>query len=122
MSDDNPVRADVRRRENVAIVDIFGEIDGSADKALARAYEEASAASPARVLLNFAGVEYINSTGIAVIVTVMARARKDHVVLAAFGLTDHYQEVFRITRLSDFMQVYKDEESALRAGGAKGDR
>lgn len=115
MSDDYPVRAVVRRRANVAIIDIFGEIDGGADKVLARAYEEARIDSPPRVLLNFAGVDYINSTGIAVIVTVMARARKDHVVLAAFGLTDHYQEVFRITRLADFMLVFKDEESALRA-------
>lgn len=116
MSEFPPARAKVRKRGNAAILDIEGEIDGPADRALARAYDEAIALEPARILLNFRGVEYINSTGIAVIVTLLARARKDRIPVSAFSLTDHYQEVFRITRLSDFMQSYRDEESAVEAG------
>jgi hypothetical protein len=29
------------------------------------------------------------------------------------GLSEHYQEIFRITRLSDFLSVYPDEATAL---------
>jgi anti-anti-sigma factor len=55
------------------------------------------------VLLNFSGVEYINSTGIALIVGVLAQVRKAKRHLSTFGLSDHYTEIFQITRLADFM-------------------
>jgi anti-anti-sigma factor len=69
-----------------------------------------------RVLLDFRGVDYINSTGIAVIVGILAMARAEDRVVAAFGLTDHYREVFNITRLADFMTIYDDETAAAAAG------
>ena len=55
----------------------------------------------------------MNSTGIALIVGLLAQARKSHRRLVVCGLSEHYQEIFRITRLSDFMQIYSDEISAL---------
>jgi anti-anti-sigma factor len=65
------------------------------------------------VLLNFSNVEYINSTGIALIVGVLAQARKAHLSLLTYGLSEHYREIFEITRLADFMHIYPDEASAL---------
>jgi anti-anti-sigma factor len=65
------------------------------------------------VILNFTGVDYINSTGIAVIVTLLARARADGRPLRAFGLSSHYEEIFQVTRLSDFMSIHHNEPEAL---------
>ena len=76
------------------------------------AYEEATSGADT-VLLNFSGVEYINSTGIALIVGVLASARKNGHSVTACGLADHYREIFEITRLSDFMQIFPDEASAV---------
>ncbi len=50
-------------------------------------------------------MSYINSTGIALIVGLLGRARADGVPVSACGLTDHYREIFEITRLSDFMTI-----------------
>jgi anti-anti-sigma regulatory factor len=58
-------------------------------------------------------VDYINSTGIALIVGLLARARASRRRLLAYGLSDHYVEIFNITRLSDFVSVLPDEKSAL---------
>ena len=60
---------------------------------------------PQKVELNFSGVDYINSTGIALIVGLLARARAAHRPIAAVGLSEHYREIFTITRLSDFMEI-----------------
>jgi anti-anti-sigma factor len=68
------------------------------------------------VLLNFGGVEFLSSTGIALIVGILARARKDGRKITAAGLSDHYREIFEITRLADFMTIFADENAAL--GGA----
>jgi anti-anti-sigma factor len=59
-------------------------------------------------VFDFSKVDYINSTGIAVIVGVLAMARAEERQVGAVGLTDHYKEVFEITRLADFMNIYQD--------------
>jgi anti-anti-sigma factor len=58
-------------------------------------------------------VEYINSTGIALIVGLLAKTRQNHKRLVTYGLSDHYLEIFHITRLTDFMTIVPDEASAL---------
>lgn len=107
------LETDVRRRAGVALIDLAGDIDGSAEEALNAAYAEATTGSPPAVLLNFGRVDYINSTGIALIVGILAQARRDRIDVTACGLADHYREIFEITRLSDFMQIFPDEEAAV---------
>jgi anti-sigma B factor antagonist len=102
----------------VAIIDLTGEINGAAEQGLAGAYADASVDNPATVLLNFSGVRYINSTGIALIVGILARARKERRTIVAYGLSEHYQEIFEITRLSDFMRMFPDEASAVADAAA----
>ncbi len=106
-------QAKVRHRPGVGILDLSGEIDLAAEATLSTAYEQALAQDPPAVLLNFEGVDYINSTGIALIVGVLARARTQGRTVSACGLSDHYREIFQITRLSDFMGMYPDEQSAV---------
>jgi anti-anti-sigma factor len=110
----NPCTTCLRHQDNIVVLELAGEIDAFADDALDAAYAEAAAMRPHSLLLNFARVDYINSTGIALIVAVLAQTRRDHVVLQACCLSEHYEEMFRITRLSDFIAVFADEDSALR--------
>jgi anti-sigma B factor antagonist len=90
-----------------AVVELRGTVNRDAKERMEAAYAEASKA-PGEILLDFSKVEYINSTGIAVIVGVLAMARAEDRQVGAFGLTDHYKEVFEITRLADFMNIYQD--------------
>ena len=102
----------VRQQQNRATLDLMGEINGAADEALNSAYTLAESQNPAVVILNFSQVSYINSTGIALIVGLMARSRKARRQLAVYGLSDHYTEIFQITRLVDFLTIYADETAA----------
>ena len=97
--------AETRWEGETAVLDLHGEINSLADAALDVAYSEAEQANPPKIVLNFAGVDYINSTGIALIVGLLARARAAHRSIAASGLSEHYREIFTITRLSDFMEI-----------------
>ena len=105
--------ASVRPEPGSAVLDLRGEINGFGQETLDAAYAEAEAKDPETVLLNFERVDYINSTGIALIVGLLAKARASERRLLAYGLSEHYVEIFNITRLSDFVGVYPDEESAL---------
>src|SRR5215212_9805680 len=115
-------RAEVRAHDSTGVIDLFGEINLGADQALLAAYDAAVTDDPRTVVLNFAGVDYINSTGIALIVGLLARARKEHRTVRAFGLSEHYRQIFAITRLSDFMGIYRAEESAVPATVSAGTR
>ena len=97
--------AEVRQNGTSVVIAMSGEINGQADPALDSAYGEAEQLAPDKVVLDFAEVDYINSTGIALIVGVLARARAAHRPVSAVGLSDHYREIFTITRLSDFMEI-----------------
>lgn len=108
-----PLEAKVRQQPNIAVIDLAGDIDGMGEDALQKAYTEAVSKKPNAVLLNFSGVGYINSKGIALIVMLLAQARKSSTHLLTTGLSPHYVEIFNITRLSDFMKIYPDEQSAL---------
>ncbi len=110
--------AQVRTQPGLATIDLGGDINAFAEEALNRAYSEAEQFNPATIVLNFSQVGYINSTGIALIVGLLARARKAHRSLSVCGLSEHYQEIFQITRLADFMTIYPDETSAVRAASA----
>jgi anti-sigma B factor antagonist len=107
------LEAEVRQERGVVVLDLRGEINGFAQEALDAAYSEAESKDPETILLNFEGVDYINSTGIALIVGLLARARVSKRRLVAYGLSDHYVEIFEITRLSDYIGVFPDEESAM---------
>jgi anti-sigma B factor antagonist len=106
-------RAVVRRRDGVTVIDMPTNIDITSEAALDTAYSEVS--PKGAVLLNFSGTKFINSSGIALIVGIMARARKQSRPVAAYGLSDHYREIFEVTRLSDFMGLFKDEQAAIAA-------
>lgn len=110
------LKASVRHQPRIAIVDLHGEIDASAEEVLNTAYTEAEGRESDVILFNFSDVQYINSTGIALIVSLLARARTAHRRLLACGLSDHYVEIFNITRLADFMTIYPDETTALSKG------
>lgn len=104
------------RAESTAIIDMTGEVNAQAESALEAAYSSAAELGATSIVLNFEQVDYMNSTGIALVVGLLARAKKDRRHIMAFGLSDHYRKIFEITRVSDFMHLYDSEDSAV--GGA----
>jgi anti-anti-sigma factor len=100
-------KAEVCREDGTAVLELSGDVSAAAEGSLQLAYGEVTA-EPV-VVLDFAAVDYINSTGIALIVGILAEARKSGQEIRARGLADHYREIFRITRLSDFMTILDDE-------------
>jgi anti-sigma B factor antagonist len=107
------ITMDVRRLgDSVAVVDIKGEVTAACEPVLMSAYE-AAGPDTSRLVLNFAGLEYMNSGGIGMLVTLLVRANRQRQQLAAYGLSEHYREIFELTRLDEAIIIYESEESAL---------
>jgi anti-anti-sigma factor len=104
--------AGVRSDNGAAVVELDGSVDAAAEAELERAYGEATAGGARVVTLDFSRVGYINSTGIALLVGLLARGRRDRVELEARGLSDHYREIFEITRIADFVRIVPNEDAS----------
>jgi len=93
---------------------LTGRVDRDAEDELLAAFVAAADVGSARVVLDFHEASYINSSGLAAIVALLADARERGIAVAARGLTSHYRHLFEITRLSDLIEV----EPAPEPGGA----
>lgn len=98
-----------------SIIDIQGEVSAFAEKVLMDAYTEANSPTTRTIILNFSGLEYMNSSGIGLIVTLLIRVNRQKQRLLAFGLNEHYRHIFEITRLDDAIRIYQSEEEAVAA-------
>jgi anti-sigma B factor antagonist len=107
--DDRQFAAQITEVPDEVRLRLTGDLNARADATLADAYAQVTALDPRRVSLDFGRVGYINSTGIALVVRLLADARRDGRTVRALGLTAHYREIFRITRLSDFMEIVEGD-------------
>ena len=101
--------------DSASIVDIKGEVNSQSENVLTDAYTQASAGGVHTIILNFSGMEYMNSSGIGLIVTLLIRANRQGQSLLAVGLSEHYQHIFELTRLNEAIPIYADEAEALAA-------
>ena len=107
----------IARRVNptASIIDIQGEVSAFAEKELMDAYMDASTSTTSEIILNFSELEYMNSSGIGLLVTLLIRVNRQNQHLLAFGLSQHYRTIFEITRLSEAIGIYDTETQALAA-------
>jgi anti-sigma B factor antagonist len=101
-----------------SVLDVKGDITAESESALMEAYQKASTDSTTAVVLNFSGLEYMNSGGIGLLVTLLVRANRQKQKLLAFGLTEHYKQIFELTRLDEAIGIFDSEDEALRAVGS----
>jgi anti-sigma B factor antagonist len=109
------VSMEVRAADGVSIIDIKGDLTAACEDVLMEAYKEATKAGPNAIVLNFTGLDYMNSGGIGLLVTLLVRANRQRQKLLAFGLTDHYRQIFELTRLDEAISIHSDEGDALAA-------
>ena len=110
------VTMDVRKiNDKVSVIDIKGELTAFAEGVLMQAYNQASDGRVRAIILNFEDLEYMNSSGIGLLVTLLIRVNREKQRLLTYGLTEHYRNIVQITRLDDAISIYDSEEEAVRA-------
>ena len=106
-----------RLSEQVSVIDIQGEVNNFAEEALMDAYTRASTGGLSTLILNFSEMNYMNSSGIGLLVTLLIRTTRQKQTLLACNLSEHYQHIFELTRLNDAIRVFPDEAHAVAAAG-----
>src|SRR5258708_894259 len=100
---------------HTSIIDIQGEVTAFAEKIMMQAYTEAVSPTMRVLILNFTDMEYMNSSGIGLLVTLLIRVNRQNQRLFTYGLNEHYRHIFNLTRISDAIHIYESEAEALVA-------
>ncbi|MGH7494480.1 MAG: STAS domain-containing protein [bacterium] len=108
----NDIQVNLRLEDRVALMDLQGSVTALAEKKVLAAYERAVAQKTKLLLLNFSAVNYINSAGMAIIITLLHKAQAQGGALRAFGLTPHFQKIFEMVGLLKHIPHFKDESEA----------
>ena len=106
---------DVRRQGQASVIDSKGDVTAGSEELLMTAYAEAGNASV--IVLNFTDLSYMNSGGIGLLVTLLVRANRRSQRLMAYGLSEHYRQIFELTRLDEAVSIHDSEQAALSAAG-----
>ena len=104
---------EVTREGSTAILRIRGEITGGSEPPIMAAYGEAG--DVRSIVLDFSQLEYMNSGGIGLLVTLLVRTQRAGQKLLAVGLSEHYRQILALTRLDEAIAIHDDEPAALAA-------
>ena len=107
---------DVSREGSTAILRIHGEITGGSEPPIMAAYADAGDARS--IVLDFSRLDYMNSGGIGLLVTLLVRTQRAGQKLLAVGLSEHYRQILALTRLDEAIAIHDDEPAALAAAAS----
>ena len=109
---------DVNERQagDVTILDLTGEVRlGDSSVALRDSVRQLADAGKKKVLLNLAGVKYIDSSGIGELIANYTTVSRQGGQLKLLNLTDRIQNLLVITKLLTVFDSYDDEAEALKS-------
>jgi anti-anti-sigma factor len=110
------LQARVRAADDaVAVIELTGDVTAASESELMDAYRTAGREEIRGIVLDFSRLDYMNSSGIGMLVTLLVRARREGRQISACGLSDHYRQIFELTRLDEVISVHDDEAGAVVA-------
>lgn len=112
MSSDITVKTELQG--SLGIISLSGDISGTAEEVIRSSYDYVTKAGATKILFRFASGCYINSAGIAIIILVVSEAKKSKQKVGAVGLSPHFQKVFDMIGLTDYIRIFQAEEEAAR--------
>ncbi|MFQ5648551.1 MAG: STAS domain-containing protein [bacterium] len=106
-------QVETRVKDDIGIIDIQGEVTSFSEKILEESYETLTGEGLIKIGFNFEKVSYINSAGMAIIISILTRSRKREQTLRCWGLTEHFQKIFDMVGITRYMEHARSEEEAL---------
>ena len=98
----------------ITVLRFSGDITSASQPAVMGTYEGLPD-TVKRILLDFSKVEYLNSSGIALVIQMMIAASKRGQTIRSFGLSPHFQKVFTMVGITKYTSLHQDEASACSA-------
>ena len=99
----------------VSVLRFEGDIASTSKDAVLGTYQSLPKATAKIVLLDFTKVDYINSSGIAIVIELLLEAANSMQKISAFGLSPHFNKVFTMVGITKYAGLFPDQSEALAA-------
>jgi len=105
-----------REREGITVLEMKGRITvGPEATALREKIATLTASNIRNVVLNLAGVDYIDSTGLGALVVCATSARKAGGNVKLVNLSKRNIELLVMTKLATVFEIFNDEQDAINS-------
>jgi anti-sigma B factor antagonist len=98
-------------------IEISGDVTSASEGPLMDAYASASGNGAKVIILDFGRLDYMNSGGIGLLVTLLVRVQRQGQRLMAVALSEHYRQILALTRLDEAIAIHATAADALAAAG-----
>ncbi len=99
----------------VAIIRFEGDIASTSKEAVLGTYQSLPKATTKIVLLDFTKVDYINSSGIALVIQMLIEASNSGQKVYAYGLSPHFTKVFTMVGITKYAGLFPTQDAAMAA-------
>lgn len=99
----------------VTVLRFEGDIASTSKDAVLGTYQGLPKANHKLILLDFTKVDYINSSGIALVIQLMIEAANSGQKVYAFGLSAHFAKVFTMVGITKYAQLFAGQAEAMAA-------
>ena len=99
----------------VSVLRFEGDIASTSKDAVLGTYQSLPKNDAKKILLDFTKVDYINSSGIALVIQLLIEAANAGQKVCAFGLSAHFTKVFTMVGITKYADLYPGQAEALAA-------
>lgn len=99
----------------VTVLRFEGDIASTSKDAVLGTYQSLPKATARLILLDFTKVDYINSSGIALVIQMLIEAANSGQKVYAYGLSPHFTKVFTMVGITKYAGLFPDQTAALAA-------
>jgi len=107
------IQVSTSHKGDIVVISIKGDVTATTGEVIGNAYQSAEVSNSHKILLQFDKDCYINSGGLASLIDIAAAGRKKEQKIHAYGLSDHFQKIFRMVGLTRCIPVFSSAEDAL---------
>lgn len=100
-----------------SVVSVTGELDVATAPRLRQEVHRLTGGGHVRLVLDLSGVEFLDSTGLGVVVGALKRVRTHGGALRVVAPPEHVRRVLELTRLDQILALYPDARAAVAAEG-----
>ncbi|MFC1703964.1 STAS domain-containing protein [Candidatus Omnitrophota bacterium] len=106
----------IKETENNGIVmlSVEGDIDLNSSPQMRTKFSELIQKQVLKIIINFARVDYIDSSGLATLIEMLQRLKKCQGQLRLANVSDKIKSLFEVTKLDKLFIMYNSEEEALK--------
>ncbi len=106
---------DIQKRleGNVAVLCLHGRLDLTSASSLKEVSKEVLAGEAKNMILNMDKVDFINSSGLGALVSILKEVRNSQGNMRLTNLAPYVKEIFDITQLTNIFEIFPDEKQAI---------